>query len=414
MELVAVRLDLLEEARDAGEAAVARVDERARRVGKLLPGRIGVQLVPARGLQQLALIPLAGGMRPGLDGALRQALAPIGHDERFVVSQDIAEALALGAGAERVVEREEERLRPLECLPAAAAAEVLGEDARGPIEHLDVDLPSALPQRRLDRLGDPCAVRGLEHDAVQDHRDRPVLGEVRGRRRCQVVERAVHAHAREAAPVQARPQLRRRQRPGHREPERDVSARAGMLAEERADDRLGRVRGRGRTARGAVDAPDLRVEQPQIIVDLGGGGDRRARRPHRILLLESDRGPDLLDPVDVGAVHPIEEHTGVRGQRLDVTPLPLGEERVEGERGLPGAGHAGDDREPVVRDLERDVLEVVLPGSADPEPRGLGHSSGPPEVGSLAEADETRQRAGPELTAARAPGTLRFVVDNDY
>src|SRR5207237_1047607 len=111
-----------------------------------------------------------------------------------------------------------------------------------------------------------------------------------------------------------------------------------------------------------------------------------------------------LDPVDVWAVHPIEEHARVRGQRLDVAPLPLGEERVEGERGLPGAGHAGDDREPVVRDLERDVLEVVLPGSAAAAPRGLSHSTGPPEVGSLAEADETRQRAGPELTAARASG----------
>ena len=162
-----------------------------------------------------------------------------------------------------------------------------------------------------------------------------------------------------------------------------------------------------------MDAPDLRVEQAQIIVDLGGGADRRARRSHRVLLLEGHRGPDLLDAVHVGTVHPIEEHARVGGQRLDVAPLPFGEERVEGERRLAGAGHAGHDREPVVRDLERDVLEVVLPGSVDPEPRGLGHSNGPPEVGSLLEGDTTRQSA-PRLTAPGAPGTLRPLVDNDY
>src|SRR2546430_5075257 len=179
-------------------------------------------------------------------------------------------------------------------------------------------------------------------------------------------------------------------------------------------DRRGRVRGRGRATRGAVDVPDLRVQEAEIVVDLRGGADRRARRPHRVLRLEGDRGPDLLDPVHVGAVHPIEEHPRIGGQRLDVPPLPFGEERVEGQRRLAGAGHARHDREPVVRDLERDVLEVVLPGSVDPEPRGLGHSSGPPEVGSLLEGRTTRQSRTRRLTAVRAPGTLRSLVDNGY
>ena len=80
-------------------------------------------------------------------------------------------------------------------------------------------------------------------------------------------------------------------------------------------------------------------------------------------------------------------------QRLDVPPLPLREERVEGQRRLAGAGDAGDDGEPIVRNLEGDVLEVVLAGSLDPEPRGLGHSAGPPEMGSLLEVLSSRQMA---------------------
>ena len=188
--------------------------------------------MPARRLHQLALVPLARRVSPGLDGAFREALAPVGNDARLVVSQNIAEALALGAGTQRVVERKEERLRPLEGGPAAAAAKVLGEDARGPTEHLDRHLPAALPQRRLDGLGDPRAVGGLEHDAVEHHRDRPVLREVRGRRCGEVVDHAVHPHPSEAASVEARPQLHGWEPRGHGETEHDQRARAGVLAEK--------------------------------------------------------------------------------------------------------------------------------------------------------------------------------------
>jgi hypothetical protein len=117
-----------------------------------------------------------------------------------------------------------------------------------------------------------------------------------------------------------------------------------------------------------VHATDLGVEQPQIVVDLGGGADRGAGRPHRVLLLEGHRRTDLLDAIDVGPVDAVQEHPGIGRERLDVAPLALGEERVEGQRGFSGAGDAGDDGEAIVGNLERDVLEVVLARSLDPEP----------------------------------------------
>src|SRR5207302_6169504 len=167
VELVAVRLGLLEESLDTGETRVALGDERAHPLGKGLPGRIGIHLVSPRRLHQLTLVPLARRVGPRLDGALREALTRVGDDAGLVVLQEVAEALALGTGAERMVEREEERLGPLEGGAAAAAAEVLGEDARGPVEHLDLYLPAALPQGRLDGLGAPRPVGGLEHGAVE-------------------------------------------------------------------------------------------------------------------------------------------------------------------------------------------------------------------------------------------------------
>jgi hypothetical protein len=89
------------------------------------------------------------------------------------------------------------------------------------------------------------------------------------------------------------------------------------------------------------------------------------------LLVDRDRRRQALDEVDVGLVHLPEELAGVGRQRLDVAPLALGEDRVEGEAGLAGPGQPGEDDEGVARQVERDVLEVVLARTAHDE--AVGH-----------------------------------------
>ena len=85
------------------------------------------------------------------------------------------------------------------------------------------------------------------------------------------------------------------------------------------------------TAHRAVRRPGPRVQQPQIVVDLGDGADRRPRVAVGGLLVDGDRRRQALDEVDVGLVHLTEELPGVRRQRLDVAPLALGEDGVEGQ-----------------------------------------------------------------------------------
>ena len=381
VQLVAVRLDLLEESIDAGEPAVALVDEGALGLAERVPRPRHVDAGAPGGFQQLALVPPARRVRPRLHGAAGERPRAIGHHQRLVVLEDVAEALALGAGAERMVEREQERLRPLQRGPAAAAAERLGEHPPAGVEQLDRDMAAALAQRTLHRLHEALALAGVE--PVEHDGDGAVPG-VR-RRRGEIAGTAVDEHAREAAPREARPQLGWRQPGRHRQRKRDERAGAGVLAQQRVGDGLRRVRGGRAATLRAVNAADLRVEQPQVVVDLGRGADRGARGPDRVLLLQGHGRADLLDTIDVGAIDPIEEHPRVGRQRLDVAPLPLGEERVEGQGGFAGAGDAGDDGEPIVGNLEGDVLEVVLAGSLDPEPRGLGHSKRPPEKESLPE-----------------------------
>jgi hypothetical protein len=191
-----------------------------------------------------------------------------------------------------------------------------------------------------------------------------------------------------------------------------------VIAKERVGDLVGGVAAGGCPAGGAVDPADLGEEQAQIVMELGGGAHRRARGAHRVLLLQRDGGADVLDPVHVRTVEPLQEHAGVRGERLDVPPLPLREEGVERERRLARAGDAGDDGEPVVGDVDGDVLQVVLPGSLDAEPPRLGHSITPPEMESLLDGPGAFNSRRPaimtrsRLTASTGLGILRNRNEN--
>ena len=70
-------------------------------------------------------------------------------------------------------------------------------------------------------------------------------------------------------------------------------------------------------------------QQPQVVVHLGDRADGGPRVAARGLLVDGDGGRQAVDEVDVGLVHLAEELPGVGGQRLDVPPLALGEDRVE-------------------------------------------------------------------------------------
>jgi tetratricopeptide (TPR) repeat protein len=63
--------------------------------------------------------------------------------------------------------------------------------------------------------------------------------------------------------------------------------------------------------------------------------------------------------VDVGLFHHRQELPRVGRQRLDVAPLALGIDGIEGQRRLARAGQAGDHDQLVARQVEVDVLEVV-------------------------------------------------------
>ena len=68
--------------------------------------------------------------------------------------------------------------------------------------------------------------------------------------------------------------------------------------------------------------------------------------------------------IDVRLLHHLQELARIGRQALDITALPLGIDRVECERGLARPGKAGDDHQPVARNVDIDVFEVVLARAA--------------------------------------------------
>ena len=149
---------------------------------------------------------------------------------------------------------------------------------------------------------------------------------------------------------------------------------------------------------GQCGMADPGEQQAEVVVDLGDGADGRSRVARRALLVDRDRRREPVDLVDVRLLHLAEELAGVRAQALDVAALALGVDRVEREAALAAAGEAGDDDEPVARERDGDVLEVVLAGTANDE-LILGHVPS-----SVRDATETEQ-------AFVAGGSARQAVD---
>ena len=122
----------------------------------------------------------------------------------------------------------------------------------------------------------------------------------------------------------------------------------------------------------AARLADAGEEQPQVVVDLGDGSDRRAGIVRRRLLLDGDGGRQPLDVFDVGLLHHRQELARVGGERFDVAPLPLGVDGVERERRLARAREPRDHHQPVAGDVDVDALQVVRPGPADANEVHLG------------------------------------------
>ena len=100
---------------------------------------------------------------------------------------------------------------------------------------------------------------------------------------------------------------------------------------------------------------------------------------------------------------PGQPAAGVRAERLDELSLRLGADRVEHERRLAAAAHAGEGGEPVLRNVDVDALKVGRAGASDLDG---GHRASSSLTGALAQPRQSRRAC-----QSAAGGTGRCLSD---
>ena len=369
LDAVLAPLEPAEEPQDAGELVVPLEDEPPVAFLEKGPGHVERDAPPAGEPPQLGQDPAVVGLVPGLDRPLPEAAVLVRHHEVEVDLDQVPEAVAGGAGPERVVEREQARLRLEERPAALRALEVLRDPKGRPPRHDDDRPPAALPQGGLQRVGEPAPLRIPQPHPVDEH-ERP-----RGRRGVLAVLARLHhalAHQQPAVtPLAQGGPLVLAERP--RGSEGHQGARPRGLRQQalgRGRRRLAAHRAAAAVAGGPARA---REQQPQVVVDLRGRGHRRSRAAGERALPDGDRRADPVHLVDSRLLHPLEELPGVGGQALDVTPLPFRVQGVEGQAALARSGDPGDHHQAPRRDRHVDPLQVV--DAHSPEDDVGGHDN---------------------------------------
>ena len=64
--------------------------------------------------------------------------------------------------------------------------------------------------------------------------------------------------------------------------------------------------------------------------------------------------------LDFRLLHPVQKLAGIGGKALDIAPLPFRVKRVKRQRRLAGTAQAGDYSEFIARQLNINILEIVL------------------------------------------------------
>ena len=108
----------------------------------------------------------------------------------------------------------------------------------------------------------------------------------------------------------------------------------------------------------------MRPENFHVVANFSHRTHGAARGSDGVALLDGDSGRDAFDAVHLRLVHAVEELPRVGRESFDVAALAFGVKRVERERTFTRTAQARDDDEPVQRQIEIKVLEIVVPDSA--------------------------------------------------
>ena len=321
---------------------------------------------------------------PRADRAVGQRQRRVGDHQFRIHLHPGAQARAVGTGAPGRVEGERPWLKLLEGQVVIEAGQVLGVHPLPvrvivrQVDEVEHDHAARQAKRGLHRVGQPPPRGRLDRKPVHHDLDGVLLvllqrGRLAGPGLVQAHHHAVHPGPGESLDLEFAEQFcvlalaPADHRGEHLEP--------GALVEfeHPVHDLLGGLPGDRPAADRAMGLAHPRIQQPQVVVDLGDGPDGGPGVAAGRLLVDGHRRGQPVDEVHVGLVHLAEELAGIRGQGLHVPALALGEDGVERQAGLARAGQPGEHDQGVPGQVERHVLEVVLARAAHNET--ISHSA---------------------------------------
>ena len=336
-------------------------DELALPGGQLAERFIERDAVFFQATQQARPLPLQAGFGQRQERVLAQGLVRIGDQQLGVEFPPKPLAAALGTRPLAAVEREHPRVKLGIAQTAGHAEQFFAVDALR-LGAQDVNRAIAHPQRVLEQ-----AVKLLRRPVGRDLTDHdlnivlPKTGQAHVGRNLD--DPAVNACPDEAQLARAGQHVFVKPLAATHDRRQDAEllvAEVGLHQPENAAAALGRQR---LAAGHTVLHADLGVQQPQIVRDFGHRGHRRVPPAPAHALFNGDRRRNARQQIDIRFGQDLDELAGVGRQAVDIATLSLGIHNVKHQRGLARPGQPGDHDHLIPRNIEGDILEIMLLGA---------------------------------------------------
>ena len=240
---------------------------------------------------------------------------------------------------------------------------IMMQGARLVVEHRERALAQA--ERGSDRSAHArlVALAGLE--LVHDELDEMGLVAVHRLDVVQFADLAVDAHLQEALLAERIEKLAVvALASAHQRREQQAFASLEFLQDQVHDLRVG-IAHHLLARHGRIGRRGAGVQEAQEIGNLRDGADGGTGVAARGLLLDGDDGAQAVHALDLGLLQDPHEMLGIGRERVHVAALPLGIQRVEGQRGLSAAADARDHDELAARQIHVDVLQIMGTGASD-------------------------------------------------